>query len=383
MPPFASGARAPTPPNPPHQNPSVSRLSQPAEYRSPCSRRRNHGEVLPPIPEVGQSPISPNNRKRANKQQADGESKLPPAAPASIKSHQPSTTSSFELTLSHTIHFITTRLFVSFESNKIPIRKGSATRLPRIPKREELPLSVPRGIKCSGSIAILDSGLSTSETTIEGESPSSNGDHTDDSKLVTVDEPHDTVSVLPEIDSRFGLPSGETIAIVAMNTSSLMQDFVEKFDNIEEGRMFLAMDLEGFEFGRDKDFNVFKGLFDVRNDSAILDGQWSIKLARAIDLQLMELADRAWGRKHVWGLEKLIRPMPETLLDYAANDIIFMPAVYNSLQKNLADQSFFYNLVMLETRNKVNQSQDPEFVSSGALAPWGFRRLDYDYDDYY
>ncbi|KUJ23860.1 uncharacterized protein LY89DRAFT_552214, partial [Mollisia scopiformis] len=211
-----------------------------------------------------------------------------------------------------------------------------------------------------------------------------------------------------------------------INTTASLEDFLEMFDEIEEGRVSLFIDLEGFQHGRNgtlstiqftfahqpdvtyvvdilvlrervfgtvgehkksiqvilEDPEIYKVLFDARQDSAALYWEWDVKLAGIIDVQLMELADRGRRRRYLSSLEKcikkyveltpeeseawsatkhacrkysaneyglewslrpmpeyrldwILRPMPEILLRYAANDTTFMPALYDALQYNL------------------------------------------------
>lgn len=156
-----------------------------------------------------------------------------------------------------------------------------------------------------------------------------------------------------------------------------------------------------------EDPSIIKVLFDCREDSAALYHQYGVALEGIIDLQIMELAGRTSNNKHLWSLDTCIdkylklkgeeetawrsikhagkecfagdfskwelNPLPEILLNYAANDTVFMPHLYAYFLRHLHDNPAKMHIVMVESARRVKDSQDASLVSSGALAPAAFR----------
>ncbi|KAE8449432.1 hypothetical protein EG329_008040 [Mollisiaceae sp. DMI_Dod_QoI] len=365
--------------------------------------------------------------------------------------------SSFGFSSTHTVHHITTQPFASFQSSRIPIRIGAVTTLPRISTCPELSSASEWA---SLGRTILDSN--SSELTADRGEPSIEVNK-DGVITYAVVESNDIAPVaLPVIDSRFSMSSKENVTEHLINTLVLLEGFLMMFDEVEEGKVSLVVDLEGCDHGREgilstvqfsfahepkttyvvdiyvlrekafgtvgengksiqiilEDPDVYKVVFDVCQDSAALHGQWGINLAGVVDLRLMDLACRDYSRRYLSGLDKcirahgglsteeldtwsviktagkryaedeskwkwILRPIPEVLLHYAANDTIYMPAVYDSLQKQLVLFSFWNDLILKETANRVKQSQEEDFESSGAQSPSAFVAEDYysyDYD---
>jgi len=66
------------------------------------------------------------------------------------------------------------------------------------------------------------------------------------------------------------------------------------------------------------------------------------------------------------------RPLPTVLLDYDANDTIFMPHLYVYFFDRLQNSVGKMHLVMVETTRRIHDSQQPDFQYSGASAPSAF-----------
>ena len=160
-----------------------------------------------------------------------------------------------------------------------------------------------------------------------------------------------------------------------------------------------------------EDPHIFKSLFDIRNDSAALFHQYGVKLEGTVDLQIMELAVRGTAER-LLGLQTCInrylnlneketlacwemksggqdycrgdyskweeRPMPPVMLDYAANDTVYMPHLYVALFNYLQNEPERLHKVMVESARRVHQSQQLDFVSGGSWAPSAFQP---DYSD--
>ncbi|KAL2060642.1 hypothetical protein VTL71DRAFT_9283 [Oculimacula yallundae] len=152
---------------------------------------------------------------------------------------------------------------------------------------------------------------------------------------------------------------------------------------------------------------IYKVFFDVRNDSAALFHQYGIKLQGIIDVQIMELCCRYSRTTYLSGLNKCIdqylwlcseereewseiknsgrdhcgndyslwekRPLPDILLSYAANDTVFMPHLFAFFRFRLECYPDRCHRVVVESARRVQESQQPDFESSGALAPVVFR----------
>ncbi|KAJ4146943.1 hypothetical protein LMH87_001497 [Akanthomyces muscarius] len=157
-----------------------------------------------------------------------------------------------------------------------------------------------------------------------------------------------------------------------------------------------------------------KVIFDVRNDSDALYKHFNIRLAGMQDLQLMEVATRSFGRKHVNGLAKCIerdaslsaaerqrwkdcketgirlfaperggsykvfnhRPMSKEILQYCVQDVHFMPRLWAYYNGKMTPQ--WHQRAEIESKERVKLSQSPSYVSHGphkALAPRGWLYL--------
>ncbi|CZR56150.1 uncharacterized protein PAC_06038 [Phialocephala subalpina] len=340
---------------------------------SPCQKHAKSSINEPITPNTQRtSSLLPSNRSTvAQHQQAPTKTECPsahdPPLDATIKHQkQGNRPSSFGYSSSHKFHHITTGVFACFAKSKVPIRTGHVTSVPRLP--HEVVSSKPRQLVPSGNRRNVDSrrrwnprdGLGHSvvwasandnwgsysylETLVESE---------DTDCIGTTNEPTPVTALpsLPEIDSRFGLFQKEQFQRRLVNTTTMIEDFVMMFDEIQQGRVSLAIDLEGYEFGRYgilssiqftfahrphigyvvdvlqlkekafhivgknglsvqivlEDADIWKSIFDGRQDSAILHGQWGVKPAGVIDLQLMELASRKGNKYYLSGLERCVR----------------------------------------------------------------------------
>lgn len=151
-----------------------------------------------------------------------------------------------------------------------------------------------------------------------------------------------------------------------------------------------------------------KVFFDVRNDSDALYKHFDVKLAGIQDLQLMELATRSFGRKHVDGLARCIerdgalspaknlrwknckekgvrlfaperggsyqvfnhRPLSEDIVQYCIQDVHFMPRLWAHYDGNLSSE--WRERVETASNERITLSQSQSYVSHGkhkALGP--------------
>ncbi|CZT05769.1 uncharacterized protein RCO7_03925 [Rhynchosporium graminicola] len=160
-----------------------------------------------------------------------------------------------------------------------------------------------------------------------------------------------------------------------------------------------------------EDPNIIKVFFDVRADVAALDGQFQIKLAGGIDLQIMELGTRGSESKtHLLGLntcvknhlrlctkEKAIwssanagggiflagdytkwevRPLPEPLLEYAANDTVYMGHLYSFYLSILKGDPAMMEVVLVESTRRIAESQVEGFEGTKGVSPDVFVMMD-------
>jgi len=165
--------------------------------------------------------------------------------------------------------------------------------------------------------------------------------------------------------------------------------------------------------------------FDVRADSNAIHGHFGVHLGGVIDLQVMEMVTRRYGRStYRDGLDKCIkalpakylsdparvafirrkhagkvicsgpdgygvfnqRPLPRVLEEYAINDVENMPElfVYLSLDCGLCNDREKMQLTLDVSKEMVDLSISPEFDSQdpgNRYGPTSLTRLDY-YDPY-
>ncbi|KAI1977839.1 hypothetical protein LOZ53_003361 [Ophidiomyces ophidiicola] len=156
-----------------------------------------------------------------------------------------------------------------------------------------------------------------------------------------------------------------------------------------------------------------KVFFDVRNDSDALFSHYGISLDGFCDLQLMELATRKGSKDFVAGLSRCIerhstaseatkvkwrsvkqavirlydpkqggqyeifneRPMKPEIIEYCANDVALLPGLYDvyAPKLHMPGQEFWQDRVILETRERINLSQQPGYdghAESKVRGPW-------------
>ncbi|KAJ4291125.1 hypothetical protein N0V90_010323 [Kalmusia sp. IMI 367209] len=158
--------------------------------------------------------------------------------------------------------------------------------------------------------------------------------------------------------------------------------------------------------------SIPKVFFDVRNDSDALFAHFGIKLQGIIDLQLMELATRGGSgrfsdplhrRDHVNGLAKCIqygaglsfenrkqvqvikdrgtnlfaperggsyivfnlRPLHPDLVRYCVQDVVHMPALWNTYNNKMKKIQFWGWVVSMETMKRIEESWSANYVPQG------------------
>lgn len=151
-----------------------------------------------------------------------------------------------------------------------------------------------------------------------------------------------------------------------------------------------------------------KVFFDIRNDSDALYSLFQIDVSSIIDLQLVEFAARPRGGQFLKGLAKCItesagltrresnnwnqvkaagrklfapelggryevfdeRPLPQALIDYCVQDILYMPQLLLKYARRMDDHEV--SQVHLETIARISLSRSPGFNGKGrhmAVAP--------------
>ncbi|KAH8655995.1 domain-containing protein 1 [Tricladium varicosporioides] len=150
-----------------------------------------------------------------------------------------------------------------------------------------------------------------------------------------------------------------------------------------------------------------KVLFDVRNDSDALFALYGISLDGVKDLQLMELASRAYSRNFLAGLAKSIekdgpfsfqakqswkerklsfatgdqyhrlsiRPFSPKAIEYCAQDVTFLPGLWNVYAAKLvSDQQTFWRMMIREgLKKRLALSRSAGYNPQGpdkARGPW-------------
>ncbi|TKX18744.1 3'-5' exonuclease-like protein 3 [Elsinoe australis] len=146
---------------------------------------------------------------------------------------------------------------------------------------------------------------------------------------------------------------------------------------------------------------IIKVFFDIRNDSDALFSLYNISVAGIEDLQLMELASRAFNRRNVNGLARCIerdgtmtyaekrqwqrvkdrgkdlfdparggsyavfdqRPLSEEMKSYCVQDVTFMPLLRKTYQLRLCDA--WRRKIAEETKARILTSQSPKFQGKG------------------
>jgi exonuclease 3'-5' domain-containing protein 1 len=154
--------------------------------------------------------------------------------------------------------------------------------------------------------------------------------------------------------------------------------------------------------------NLKKYLFDVRNDSDALFALFGVRLAGAVDIQLLELASREGEKQVLCGLAKCIeqeqalppraleqwqrtkkevvkmfdpklggtyevfnvRPLPLDLVEYCVGDVDFLPLLAKIYQIRL--DCHWLEKVRVETGKRLEESRSPKYQPHGrqkALGP--------------
>ncbi|KAL8928724.1 MAG: hypothetical protein Q9172_000787 [Xanthocarpia lactea] len=152
-----------------------------------------------------------------------------------------------------------------------------------------------------------------------------------------------------------------------------------------------------------------KVFFDVRNDADALHAHFGIELQGVCDLQLMEVATRRYNKKKVVGLAHCIqedsglhqdakaaweytkqcglrlfepkhggsyqvfniRPIPQEIIDYCTNDVVYMPVLYNFYLERLDTR--LATRVVDESTKRVAIAQSASYDPSAkdkTESPW-------------
>ncbi|PNS14386.1 hypothetical protein CAC42_6899 [Sphaceloma murrayae] len=146
---------------------------------------------------------------------------------------------------------------------------------------------------------------------------------------------------------------------------------------------------------------IIKVFFDVRNDNDALYSLYGIRLNGIEDIQLMELASRTSAKRNVNGLARCIqqdaemgyeekkrwhavkengkamfdpargggyavfdqRPLPEDMMSYCVQDVVFMPQLRRTYRQKLCDA--WWKKIERETEARVELSRSPSFQGKG------------------
>ena len=159
--------------------------------------------------------------------------------------------------------------------------------------------------------------------------------------------------------------------------------------------------------------SIKKYLFDVRNDSDALFALFGVRLAGAVDIQLLELASRTGDKHVVCGLAKCIeqeralplraleqwqstkkevvkmfdpklggsyevfnaRPLPQVLIEYCVGDVEFLPLLSTIYQSRL--DSPWLEKVRIETEKRLEESRSPSYQPHGKQKSLGPKKWRY------
>jgi exonuclease 3'-5' domain-containing protein 1 len=204
-----------------------------------------------------------------------------------------------------------------------------------------------------------------------------------------------------------------TISLIQILVPSSEQAFIVDVHTLGK----LAFDTLGSEGKTLKDAlesdNIKKYLFDVRNDSDALFALFGVRLAGAVDIQLLELASRKGDKYVVCGLAKCIeqeralplraleqwqstkkevvkmfdpklggsyevfnaRPLPQVLIEYCVGDVEFLPLLSTIYQSRL--DSPWLERVRIETEKRLEESRSPSYQPHGKQKSLGPKKWRY------
>jgi exonuclease 3'-5' domain-containing protein 1 len=204
-----------------------------------------------------------------------------------------------------------------------------------------------------------------------------------------------------------------TISLIQILVPSSEQAFIVDVHTLGK----LAFDTLGSEGKTLKDAlesdNIKKYLFDVRNDSDALFALFGVRLAGAVDIQLLELASRKGDKYVVCGLAKCIeqeralplraleqwqstkkevvkmfdpklggsyevfnaRPLPQVLIEYCVGDVEFLPLLSTIYQSRL--DSPWLEKVRIETEKRLGESRSPSYQPHGKQQSLGPKKWRY------
>jgi len=190
---------------------------------------------------------------------------------------------------------------------------------------------------------------------------------------------------------RFG-----TLDLLQLHVLPLQETFVFDVFTLQE-KVFVTS-VGGFSLKSILESDIVtKVFFDVRNDSDALFTHFGVKLRGVVDLQLMEYYQPGRSERNLLGLQACIerhsglepgviyswirtkkdmvtefdtanrdsiplfqqRPMPERLLRYCAEDVAYMPRLYQLYRLGLGRGP--WQTVQAESHNRVAQSQGPRY----------------------
>lgn len=150
--------------------------------------------------------------------------------------------------------------------------------------------------------------------------------------------------------------------------------------------------------------------WDLRQDQAVLKGQFDITMANVTDLQLVECAVRPRYRENVYGLNSTIRgwaleimtsseqerferknrqaqrfkndhgfqalerdEIADIMWEYAAADVHYMDGLCNLFMPRMT--TLMKHLVSVETNNRLQQSLSPNMPGGTNIAPASFQQI--------
>ena len=157
--------------------------------------------------------------------------------------------------------------------------------------------------------------------------------------------------------------------------------------------------------------SVPKVFFDIRNDADALYAHFGVSLEGVVDVQLMEVAARQFSKRFLNGLAKCIekdaqlqgealkqwqdtkekglslflsdrggsyevfnkRPLPEDIVAYCAQDVLYLPLLWNIYSKNM--NGAWAAKVEEETRARLRMLKDAAYdphSTDKARSPWPY-----------
>ncbi|KXT16318.1 hypothetical protein AC579_3748 [Pseudocercospora musae] len=189
-----------------------------------------------------------------------------------------------------------------------------------------------------------------------------------------------------------------TVTLLAIYIPDLIRAFVVDLQELDHIGLATREEYETLKTIFESS-TILKGVFDCRGDSEALFAHYNLSLDGIVDVQLMEAATRK-NSKRLFGLDVCIknrlkdldssakakfaeskdkvkelmrsgdgscfaeRPLPNLLLEYAASDVIVLPALYEHFAKHECYWGEWPNRVTEETNRRLELSRQSDYDPS-------------------